>query len=188
MHAPKVLSCDAGGRHWRRSSRLPAAAALVIAIVFLSLSSCSALPPVHAYDGPPRRLSEVARVAAVSYNERSILRGLGERLYIDMVDKRPTYDPLAVTTATQPTTVFVLPGEHTFTLLWVAGPRQLTATLRLSTLAGHEYRILQALENEQLKLWSEDVTKRQYVADVQGTDVRYIDARVAHDRNSNAQR
>ena len=148
--------------HWP----IAAMHAVLAVIILLGVQGCSALPPVHAYDGPPRRPAEIARVTAVSYNERSIIRGLGERLYIDMVDQRPTYDALAVSTATQPTTVFVLPGEHTFTLLWVAGPRRLTASLKLTTLAGRQYRILQALVEGQLKLWAEDVTERQYMAGV----------------------
>lgn len=182
MHMQEEHSHSAPVGVSRHPPRPTAMHALAAGMVFLSLTSCSALPPVHAYDGPPRPLSEVARVTAVSYNEQSILRGLGERLYIDMVDKRPTYDPLAITTATQPTTVFVLPGEHTFTLLWVSGPRQLKATVPLATLAGHEYRILQALEDGQLKLWSEDVTKRRYVADLRATGAQFIDVAEAATR------
>lgn len=129
-----------------------------------ALAGCGALPPVHAYDGPPRAKEDIARVTAISQRKRDTMEWTNDRLFIAAVDDRPTYDPFALTTATDPDTVYVLPGVHTFVIHWVSTKGMLTASMQFETKAGHSYLILQAIEEGKLKLWAEDVTEQQRMA------------------------
>jgi hypothetical protein len=86
------------------------------------------------------------------------------------VGDRSTHDPFAVTTATDPETVYVLPGEHTFTLHHVSTRGVLVAQLRFGTEAGHSYLILQDMQDDTLRLEVQDVTDRQRTATGEGSD------------------
>ena len=144
---------------------------LLAAALLLALGAgCGALPPVHAYDGPARPASELARVTALSRSEGDGIEWTDARLFIAAVDGRSTHDAFAVTTATDPDTVYVLPGEHAFTLHHVSTRGVLTAELRFSTEAGHSYLVLQHMQDGTLQLEVQDVTDRQQMANGQGSD------------------
>ena len=150
---------------------LPPSARLLAAALLLALcAACGALPPVHAYDGPARAPSELARVTALSRHDGDGIEWTDARLFIAAVGDRSTHDPFAVTTATDPETVYVLPGEHTFTLHHVSTRGVLVAQLRFGTEAGHSYLILQDMQDDTLRLEVQDVTDRQRTATGEGSD------------------
>ena len=129
---------------------------LLFPLVML-LSACTAMAPVHMYDGQPHALSDLALVRAEGDHEHTVLQGLDARMYITSVDGKDTYQFFGGMW-NHPDVVYVLPGPHHYRLLWnqlgtIANPQ-----VSFVAAAGRRYLIHKVEHRAHVSVWVEDTT------------------------------
>lgn len=99
----------------------------ILGVVAVTLAGCSTpLGPQHAYPEPRRATTELALVRSglPQYRDPTCpVVGVGT-LSILAVNGRRTYDP----PHDPPRSIYVLPGEHTISVSYVTGPKQVGDT------------------------------------------------------------
>lgn len=136
---------------------------LALVPLLAMLSACTAVAPVHVYDGPQRPLSELAQVQAESEHEHDVMQGLDARMYITHVDGESTFQLAVTAVSDYPEVVYVLPGSHRFRMQWnqldlIANP-EVTFVAK----AGRHYKVHKEEMSGRVGVWVEDLATGQKV-------------------------